>query len=60
MINFIKMWNFIKSFLSPKKKFERDRIQVDGNKNITIINIYNNYSNENDIKSSYNKNKNKQ
>ncbi len=60
MINFIKMWNFIKSFLSPKKKLERDRIQVDGNKNITIINIYNNYSNENDIKSSYNKNKNKQ
>lgn len=62
MINLIKIWDLIKSFLPSKKQVKRDQVQISGNKNITIIknyNIYNNYFNQEDIKSEYNKNKNK-
>lgn len=60
MINLIKIWDFIKSFLPSKKEIKRDQVQIKGNKNITVINIriYNSYLKDEDIKSKYNKDKN--
>ncbi len=59
MINLVKIWDLIKSFLPFKKQVKRDQVQIGGNRNITIINIYNTYFEQKDIKSEYNKNKNK-
>ena len=59
MINLVKIWDLIKSFLPFKRQVKRDQVQIGGNRNITIINIYNTYFEQKDIKSEYNKNKNK-
>lgn len=67
MINLVTIWDLIKSFLPSKNEAKRDQTRVDGNKNITIINnniiinynISNNYFEQENIKSEYNKNKNK-
>jgi len=61
MINLVKIWDLIKSFLPFKRQVKRDQVQIGGNRNITIIknyNIYNNYYNQEDIKLEYNRNKN--